>query len=935
MKEYLTNQLKSKLIATLIIFALNSQIFSQANDYDINTYNGLKWEQFIKKAESDLNVKFYFNNSDIPDFTVKTTPKTKTLIQLLVYNLEAYKIHVSIDKRGNIFLSKGQKLITGLPSNFFKQQQSTQKSIQDTIDRNKEEKSKFIKTSRDYIAKTIIVGTKKKGVHKSRLKLDGTVRNSKTGEAVNNVTIIDKETKKGVVTNIKGEFSLVLNKGNHILEISSVNINKKQLKLDLLSDGKIEIWVEDKVIMLEGLEVRAQKNNLKEINMGIENLSSKAVKNIPLVFGEKDIIKVALLLPGVQTVGEGSAGFNVRGSPTDQNIFYINSVPVYNTSHASGFFSAFNSDAIDEFSLHKSNIPIEYGGRISSIFNIKAKQGREDGVTANGGIGFITGRVLAEGPIQKGKSNFVVGLRSTYSDWAVNMMTNNDKVKNSKARFMDALTSFTFRLNPKNLINIFAYHSRDKMTLAATKNDLDYKNTGASLNWFHYFKQNSLNISLVHSHYNFYEESKISAFTSYSNSNKIQHNELKATLKFKLDKENAITIGANSILYNNNKGSYIPLSSENPQEQIDFGKEKGLEAAIFIGAEWKVSEKLSLYGGLRYNLFSSLGPQQINTYKEGLPKIEENIIETITYGDNEFIKTFKGLDFRFSGRYLLKDNLSLKLSYNRMHQFLYVLSNTISVSPNYKWKLIDPNSKPIRGDQYSIGLFSNIFDHKFEFSVESYYKKSENVVEIKDGADLFSTPYFEQITLQGDLKAYGIELMLKKPKGRLSGWINYTYSLSEIKVDDEFGENRINNGNKYKSNYDKPHNLNIVGSYIFSRRWRMSANFVYSTGRPITYPSSIYKFGEGIRLHYSERNAYRLPDYYRLDLSFTMEGNLKKQKIAHGSWTFSIYNVLGRKNAYSVYFNRENNALKGYKLSIFAAPIFSLTYNFKLGNYDN
>ena len=626
-----------------------------------------------------------------------------------------------------------------------------------------------------------------------------------------------------------------------------------------------------------------------------------------------------------------ASGFNVRGSPTDQNLFYINNVPIYNTSHVSGFFSAFNADVVEEFSLFKSNIPLQYGGRLSSVFEIKTKTGNKDHITARGGIGSITGRLTVEGPLMKDKSSFLIGVRSTYSDWILNFVK-DPIIKNSKAQFGDAVTNFSFQLNDNNHLNIFTYSSTDNMDIF-TQSKYDYQNFGGSVNWKHYFKnQNSFEISMAHSSYLFQEENNQLEVASYAHDNALGHSEFKAIVDIVPFENHSLQFGLNSILYTIDKGAYRPLTGVSLIGFTNLGKEKGIENAIFISDEWKVNQNLTFYGGLRYNLFTYFGEQNVNQYQAGMPYTEENLIDVLHFGNWEPIKTYGGLDFRFAVNHLITDNLSVKAAYNRLHQFIYMLSNTIAVSPNYKWKLIDYNTKPIVGDQISLGLYSNLWNNKYELSIETYYKFSQNVVEIKDGANLFFNKNTEQATLQGNLNAYGTELMLKKLSGRLTGWINYTYSNSTVLVDSPFAENKINYGDPYPSNYDKPHALNLVANYDFSRRISFSGNVVYSTGRPITYPTSIYYYGDIPTLSYSSRNAYRIEDYFRVDLSLNLEGNLLKRKLGHGSWAFSVYNVLGRKNAFSVYFEENDGLIQAYKLSIFGAPIFSVSYNFKLGN---
>lgn len=921
------------IIGLGLLFA--TPIFSQSKIVVSNAYNNLLWTDFVKEIESNYNISFFYEEENIPNFKISVTDESVSLKVLLEENLGAFNILVSIDRRGNVFLTKDISLNTNLPDEFFSS--LIKEKLIDTKITSIRTEQNFIKTTSEYIAQTITVGTKEKGVNKTNVKVSGYARNSKTGEAIIGATLMDKETGAGVATDEFGYFELTLKKGKHILIVNSVNISESRIEVNVLSEGTLNVLLDDKIYLLDDVVISAQRHNkVKGTQMGVESLSTKAVKNIPLVFGEKDVIKVALLLPGVQTVGEGAAGFNVRGSPTDQNLFYINNVPIYNTSHASGFFSSFNSDAIDEFTLYKSNIPVKYGGRLSSIFDIKTKQGDQNKIKANGGISLITGRVLVEGPIKKDKSSFLIGMRSTYSDWAIDMMFKDKDIKDSKANFADFVSNFSFQLNKNNLLNVFFYYSYDKMDLVSTKTKYDYKNLGTSINWKHFFKQkNTFELSLAYSLYDFKKEESEYEFSAFKQNYKLEHSEIKANFNFKPNKQHSIDAGINSTLYQVDRGSRLPLSHGSLVDELHLGPEKGLESAIYLGDEWDVTPKFSLNAGIRYNLYASLGPQKVYQYAEGFPKVKSNIQDTLFFDNNKVAKTYGGLDFRAAAKYSISDDVSIKASFNRLHQYIYMLSNTISVSPDYTWKLVDYNTKPIIGDQFSVGLFSNLSANAYEVSVEAYYKKVKNLVEIKDGQDFSLNKYIEQSTLQGDMTAYGIEIMLKKNIGALTGWINYTYSHTNVLIDSEFAENRINYGESYPSNYDKPHALNLVANYDFSRRYRLSGNVVYSTGRPITYPTSFYYQNGTKILNYSKRNEYRIPDYFRVDLSFTIEGNLQKRKMAHGSWTISIYNVLGTKNPYSIYFKQEDNKIKGYKLSIFGAPIFSLTYNFKLGNYDN
>lgn len=933
---YLTKKLKFIGLLTLLCLLVSMANYAHAQSAEIKLsqdYSNLNWSDFVKKVEQDFQLKFFYNEQDFPKLTIAFEESQIAIEKLLNEQLASFGFHISIDKNRNIFISK-ESISTAVTDNFF-ENYDKKIATEEEVVYKQDDLNEFIITKKEFIAKEVIIGSKKLGGNKTKAIVSGYVRDAITKEGIVGATVALSDYTVGIATDQRGFFSFQLDKGKHNLLINFMGFKEEKIEAQVLSDGSFEVFLESAAITLNEALVSAQKYaRVKGTEMGIEKLSAKSVKEIPLVMGEKDIIKVALLLPGVQSVGEGSSGFNVRGSPTDQNLFYINNLPVYNTSHLSGFFSAFNSDVIDEFALYKGNIPVKYGGRLSSIFEISAKQGNKERYTASGGISPITGRVLFEGPIQKGKSNFVIALRSTYSDWLLKLANDAD-IRNSKARFADAVTNFTFNISAKDMINVFTYYSTDHMNLA-DKRSYDYQNLGASVLWRHAFNNNNnFDVSLVHSIYDFSEENQEISIASYAHSNQLKHTEFKTSVNVNSFENHKFNFGLNSVLYNVDRGAYEPLSGGSLIDFTELGTEKALESAIFISDEFELAKALTVSLGLRYNHYVYLGPQEVSKYIPNAPKTADNLVEILHFDNNEVVKSHGGLDWRLAANYLFNKDLSVKMSYNRQHQYIYMLTNSISISPDYKWKLSDYNTEPIVGDQVSAGLFYNTFwgGKNFDLSIEGYYKKTKNLVEIKDGANLIMNEFSEQSTLQGKLDAYGIELMLKKNSGKLSGWINYTYSHSEVVVDSDYPENRINFGNPYLSNYDKPHALNLVLNYRFKRRLSVSANVVYSTGRPITYPTALY-LQNGIQtLHYSKRNEYRVPDYFRVDLSISLEGNLKKDKVAHGSWTFSVYNLIGRKNAYSVYFRYEEGKINGYKLSIFGSPIVSITYNFKLGNY--
>jgi len=932
----LNTQAAMKIFTNIFLLALSflfsAVLSAQSPQIKLSeSFNNLKWTTFTAKAEAEFDLRFFYYPDSIPDITIKFLPAKNDLLNVLNFNFKDHRIKISADKYGNIFLSTTHKVNTWLPYDFF--------SLLNTNEQNESskteiiDKEEFLKTNHEYVSKTFVVGTKEAGVYISEAKINGRILSFNDSVPLPGATIYVDQLLKGAVTDNTGFYTMQLPKGKYNMKVRNVGYEETTFKVEVLSTGKQDFYLLKKVFLMEAVEIRSEADhNVKSVQMGVEKISIKNIKEIPTVLGERDIIKIALLLPGVQSVGEGSSGFNVRGSPADQNIFYISNVPVYNTSHLFGFFSAFNPDAVSEFKLYKSSIPAKYGGRLSSIFDIQPSQGSMEKFGARGGISPITARLLAEVPVIKNKLSLMAGFRTTYSDWILNFI-DVPEIKNSKGSFGDGMLNLTYDLNNKNRIKLFGYYSFDKINLASKVNN-EYENTGASLNWYHTFNKNhGFDFSLSSGLYNFTEDTYEYDVSAYSLNYELQHHQLNFNFTSKLSETHTLNYGLSSVLYKLDNGKQIPYNAESLVKLTELGKEKGVESGIFISDQWEINPLLTVYGGLRYNHYAYLGPGTVFKYRENAPITSENIIDTLDFTNNEIIKDYSGLDYRVGITYLINQDVSVKAGYNRLHQYIFMLSNTIAISPTDKWKLSNYNIEPMRGDQFSLGFYANFDNQRYELSVEGYYKKIDNLVEYKDGAELVINKYPEQDVLQGTLDAYGIEFMLKKPYGKLNGWVNYTWSKSSVLVDNKITGEQNNFGTSYPANYDKPHSFNIVANYKISKRVSFSGNVVYSTGRPITYPTSIYYQDGQPLLNYSLRNEYRIPDYFRMDISLKVEGNLRKNKLLHGSWIFSVYNLTGRKNAYSVYFKSEEGYIRGYKLSIFAVPIFSITYDFKLGNY--
>jgi hypothetical protein len=917
------------MILAGVFFATSS--FSQEFGWVIDkAYNDLTWEAFVEKAEQNFEVNFYFDKTQCEEISLSRIETPLPLVQYLQQNLTRFNLNLAFDKKGNIFLTKEESIQTELSSDIYPivvQGQSAKQNSEGG-------ESDFLETNKEHLAQVIVIGNKKDGLKSKKAIISGHLYDEKEQLPIFGATLLVEGLGIGTATDENGYYKLKLDKGSYTLLLNDLNHTEQKVRIQLHASGGKDFFLESKAITLEGVVVTSDRyDKVQNTKMGFERLSTKSIKEIPLVLGERDILKVATLLPGIQSVGEGAAGFNVRGSPADQNLFYIDNVPVYNTSHLFGFFSVFNSDAISEFSLSKSNIPAKWGGRLASIFDIKAKEGDKEQVKVRGGISPITGRVLVEGPLQKGKSSFMVGARSTYSNWILKLIKNPD-FKQTTVFFADAMAKVSFNLNQKNKIQAFGYYSFDKINFAA-RTKFDTRNEGASFSWKRFFNEKSnMDFSLVYSKYGLDLENYEVAFEAYRQNNLLNHKEAKLDFTLRPNTKHIISFGTNAILYEIDRGAFAPAGEESQIRARTLGQEKGLEAGFFISEEWAPSSRFSVIAGLRYNLYNYLGPQSVFEYKEGQVKELGSIVDTLQFENNEPIKVYTGLDYRLATKFNINSNWSIKASYNKLHQYIFLLSNTIALSPSDKWKLTDYNIEPMVGQQISAGVYTKLWNKKFEFSVEGYYKIVDKLVEYRDGADLLINEVPEWDILQGDLDVYGIELMLKKPGGRLNGWVNYTYSTANVLVNGAAEGEQINFGQSYPANHDKPHSLNAVANYKFIRRFSLSANLVYSTGKPITYPTTVYYQNEIQLVNFTSRNKYRVPDYLRMDLSVKVEGNLKAKKFMHGVWVFSIYNIAGRNNVYNAYFKSNGGKLTGYKVSVFANPIFSVTYNFKFGNYD-
>jgi len=921
-------------IAINMMFFLSSISLNAGNPdiYFSGNFQNVPFSEFVHEIEMQSDANFFYQDNWISGITVTASGDHISLSDILKKYLHDKDLYYFIDTNKNVFITPGPELISELPDyQLYESSISLDEQAESTEITYAERK--YIEGRTTGIAETIIIGKENGvGIH-NKAVINGKIWDQETGEPLIGATIYIEELKTGSVTDINGYFNMVLPPARYSAVINCMGMKEVRYFLQVNSDGQLNIPMEKKFIPIHEVVVKAdQFHNVRGMQMGYERLNIKSIKEIPVLMGEKDLLKVVQMLPGIQSVGEGSSGINVRGSPADQNMFYINKVPVYNPSHLFGFFSSFSPDIVKDFSLYKSNVPVKYGGRLASFFDISTRQGNKNKFSARGGISPITGHVAIEGPLRKKHSSFVLSTRSTYSDWLLSRLEDPD-LRNSNALFHDFTAGVNFEPNENNLFKGFAYYSYDRFLLAE-KNQYQYSNLGASFGWRHRFTSSiSADLAAIMGSYSFQTTDKTFLPLAYRHNYKIDHYEFKSDLTWFQGQKQTVTFGGNLILYDLKRGDVLPSGPESVRIPVELGNEKGVEGAIYIADEFKLLPGITLYGGLRYSFYSFLGPGNIHTYYPEAPKEDQFIMDTLTYSRLAIVQTYSGPEFRGAVNFSTGMNSSLKISYNRIRQYLIMLSNTIAISPTDQWKLCDYHIKPPCSDQISVGFYKDLPLTGINTSLELYYKKIHNIVDYKDGASFLANRFTETEILQGDQKAYGIEIMLKKNVGKLNGWISYTYSRSEVLINGKFPWEKVNFGNSYPANYDKPHALNLVANYRTNRRLSFSTNLVYTTGRPVTYPLSVYYINEQPIVNYSLRNKYRIPDYFRIDFSINFEGNLKAKKIAHSYWMINFYNLTGRRNAYSVFFKSEDGKINGYKMSIFGTPIITISWNFRLGNY--
>jgi len=881
-------------------------------------YAGISFERFVKNIQEDTPYRFIYRESDVVDIKVSLQVQEAPLKTVLDEIFGGSTLRYFIDEENQVWISKDTRLVLNLPTDYFaiQERQSIDGNSTDTLDA-------FAKNKR------YIIGNSSQSQSSTTATLSGTIYTMETGEPMIGAVVLEKVGYKQIVTGKNGSYTLTLEKGRHTIYIQNIGGFQEQRLIDLKGDGILDMKIAENILSLDEIVVSSGAfSNVNKLDMGVQSITIADVKKLPAVLGEVDILRGVLIMPGVNTVGEASAGFNVRGGTTDQNLILYDHSTIFNPTHVFGFFSAFNPDMVTGVELYKGSIPVNYGGRLSSVLQVDPKFGRTDKIGGSGGIGIMTSRLSLEGPIGK-KTTFIVGGRTTYSNWALDLLDDDAELNGSKVSFYDVNANIKHQINEKNIIRFTGYASKDNFQF-----DLDttysYQNLNLGLSWTHFFNDQLEAIVVIGSDsYEFNIEGQDNPLNAYEFGFDVNQLHFRADFEYRKNEKHIMKFGAHAIQYKLDPGSIRPYGDESIVIEKSIDTENAREVSLYFGDEYTLSEKFSISYGGRYMIYQMLGPATISQYTPDQPITEANLVGEIAYRQDKVIKTYHGPEFRFAARYSLTNKSSVKFSVNTMRQNIHLLSNSSSISPTDSWKLSDPYIKPQNGGQASLGYYRNLAQNKIELSGEIYYRYMNNLLDYRSGALLILNDKIEQDVLNSTGKAYGLELLIKKKTGSFQGSLAYTYSRSLLKTSDQPSVEKINGGSFYPSNYDQPHHVVLAANYELSKRVNTSLSANYSTGRPVTLPIAKFEYAGSERVYFSDRNAYRIPDYFRIDFSINFEGSHKVKKLAHSSWSMGVYNVLGRSNPYSVYYTPVDGKLKGYQLSIFARPIPFITYNFR------
>lgn len=758
--------------------------------------------------------------------------------------------------------------------------------------------------------------------------LSGTIEDAASGESLIGAYVKDLNGTGAAATNPYGFYSMSITSGRHRIAVSMLGYDSDTIEVNITDDYRLNLRLKEASVQIGEITVTGEKANanITSTEMSVTQLSTKEIQRIPQLLGETDVIRSLTLMPGITTVGEGASGFNVRGGNVDQNLILLDEAPVFNSSHLFGFFSVFNADAVKDVKLYKGGIPSAFGGRLSSVLDVRQKEGNTKNFAGNGGIGLLSSRLTLEGPIIEDKMSFMVAGRRSYLDIFL-PLANNPDLAGTTLYFYDFNGKLNYRFSDRSRLFVSAYLGRDVLGFNNLF-DFGWGNLTTTLRWNYIINDELfMNLTGVYSDYTYNIGTPENEPTSFNLDSRIRNYIQNANFTWYANNRHKVDFGYNLTVYEFDPGEITGFVERTLQS------EHALEAAVYISDEWQIAENLTLLAGLRYSGMLNYGPRSVQTYMDDAPILEDSTATGFRdYANNEIIASYfdeNGFEPRLALNYVIDQSQSLKLSYNRTRQYIHLISNTTSPTPVDVWRPAGKYIQPATANQVALGYFRNILDNQIKISVEAYYKQFSDLIDYKDGADLIFEDNIETELLTGIGRAYGLELMIEKRSGWLTGWISYTLARSERKVNGEFRATTINNGDWYRANFDKPHDFSLVLTAQLSENWDMGINFAYQTGRPVTYPDGLAEY-QGIYYPiYTNRNGARIPDYHRLDISATYV--MKSTERWEHSLSFGIYNVYGRRNPYSIFFrqNVDTGQPEAVQLSIFASPIPFITYNFK------
>lgn len=908
---------KISIIIYLLIFICVSSFGQRSVTLDVQSQPATKLLEEIR-LQSGLNIYYITEETD----SVLVTAKCKNAepLSLLQSTLVNSPLVLTIFEQ-NIFVLRNNRLITDFPALTASILYNRQKDASEMA--SELPTGKVLTASSEY--KLYEIG--KPGSNK-KANISGKVRHFKTGETVAGATIMIDKINLGTSSDQHGKYNLQLEPGFYELRIAGIGIKETKRQIRVNASGQLDIETEEEVFLMDELTILSSKlNRVRETSMGVERFKIKEIKNIPSAFGEVDVLKAVMALPGVKSSGEVSSGFNVRGSSSDQNLILLNQSTIFNPTHLFGLLSVFNPDMVEDMELYMSNIPAKHGGRIASVLDVNGRSGNDKKIGGSASLGLLTSRLNMEGPLSK-KTTFNAGARISYSDWLLGFVPDDSGYKDGKAGFYDLNANVRHKVNENNTLTVNGYYSHDNYSFVPTEL-FSYNNMNISAEWRQVIRPD-LNVSYIagYDKYSNKITDSTSEYDAFDLETAIKLIHAKADFNWYANPNHSLNFGVSTNLTTLQRGSLSPngdLSLINPE---NIENERALESAIYISDEWTINSKLAINAGLRYSLYNFLGPRTYYQYNESFLPSVGTLTDTVDF-KGLFLKSYHGPEFRFSARYQFNNSLSVKAGFNTMRQNIHKISNATVMSPTDTWKLSDMHIKPQNGIQIAAGIYKNFAKNAFNISTEVYYKTTANYLDYRSGAQLMMNDHIETEVVDTEGQAYGIELSIKKNTGKLNGWISYAYARTLLRQNNPLITNPVNKGDWYPADYDKPHDFKFVGNYKFTHRYSLSCNVFYNTGRPITLPIAKYQFSGGEYIYYSDRNQHRIPDYFRVDAAFNIEPSHHLVLLTHSTLSFGVYNLTGRDNVYSVYYKLKYGKLQGYQLSIFGAAIPYVSYNIK------